>query len=467
MPLTNLQENTMTENVPPATALLGMSVADFSMRSLPVEVMQKAACCLLDALGLSEIARNENTARAIRSITTPVSVDTIGASVWASGMRASLSEAVTANAIAVHAHFHDDSDPSSWCHPGSLILPVAVGAVEATGGDLSTTLRAIVTGYATLNWLGDQENVAHAMIVRGVRTSPTLGTVGAAAAASVALGLDEAQCMNAVAMACSITGGVLAPLRNGSDEWRVQNAQAARGGLLAAQLAREGVLGAATALEGEKGLLRTMAGLTEIPASWSRPLRPEAILDCYAKPWATLGDNMAAVRAAKLLYEQGLDTTRIESITVHLWRAYTEYPGTSFRGPFVAPVQALASTAFAVAAMLVRGDLEFDVSLDHREDTDILSLVQRIRIVPSDKGTKLDSSIEISMSDGTIRVGLASNAPRTWLYHDRATSSAIFRRRYTGSRIGADGADKVAAMVFDAAADGTPLPIHEVLAALR
>lgn len=457
----------MTKNVPAATALLGMSVADFSSRPFAAEVMQKAACCLLDALGLAEIARDENTARAVRSITTPVPAETTGATVWANGMRASLSEAVTANAIAVHAHFHDDSDPSSWCHPGSLILPVAVGAVEAAGGDLSTTLRAIATGYATLNWLGDQENVAHAMIVRGVRTSPTLGTVGAAAAASVALGLNEAQCMNAVAMACSITGGVLAPLRNGSDEWRVQNAQAARGGLLAAQLAREGVLGASTSLEGEKGLLRTMAGLTEIPASWSRPLRPEAILDCYAKPWATLGDNMAAVRAAKLLYDEGLDTTRIESITIHLWRAYTEYPGTSFRGPFVAPVQALASTAFAVAAMLVRGDLEFDVSLDHRNDADILSLVQRIRIVPSDEGTKLDSTVEITMSDGTARVGLASDAPRTWLYHDRASSSAIFCRRYAASGIGADGARKLADMVFDAAADGTALPIQKVLAYLR
>ena len=77
----------------------------------------------------------------------------------------------------------------------------------------------------------------------------------------------------------------------------MQNAQAARGGVLAAQLAARNVTGASTALEGTKGFLRSYAGISELPEGWTQPLKPEAILAIYAKPWATLGDNMAAVRS--------------------------------------------------------------------------------------------------------------------------------------------------------------------------
>src|SRR5690606_29081595 len=112
----------------------------------------------------------------------------------------------------------------------------------------------------------------------GFRTSPTLGTIGAAATAAAGLGLGPDEATNAVAMSCNITGGILEPVLSGSDEWRVQNAHAARGGLLAAQLAQRGTIGAPNALEGAKGFLRIMVGTTTPPESWSADPIPESIL---------------------------------------------------------------------------------------------------------------------------------------------------------------------------------------------
>ncbi|WP_059415386.1 MmgE/PrpD family protein [Cupriavidus basilensis] len=436
---------------------LGESVAGFATRTFSPAVREKAKACLLDALGLAQIARDEATTLAMRDATTALPPDAASPRLWPYGIRAVLSEAVTANAVAVHAHFHDDSDPHSWCHPGSLITPVAVGVAEATGASVERAVRGLIAGYTVLNWLGDHEHVAHALIQRGVRTSPALGTIGAAAAASVVLGLSAARTANALAIAASITGGTLAPLRCGSDEWRAQNAQAARGGLLAAQLAQRDVVGARTALAGPKGLLQALAGLDAVPPGWTLPLRDDAMLDIYAKPWATLGDNMAAVRAARLMHDEGIDTSRITRIEIRIWRAYAEYPGTQYKGPFDLPVQALASTAFATAAMLVLGDLEYDVSLHRRHDPALLALVGKTQIVPSDEGTKLDAVLTVHFEDGTSRVCHAADAPRTWLYHDAATSTRIFGQRLARCGRQPGTGEAIGATLFSDAADAMPM----------
>src|SRR5579875_1543354 len=49
---------------------------------------------------------------------------------------------------------------------------------------------------------------------------------------------------------------------------------------------------------------------------WAIDPRVEAILDSCAKPWATLGDNMAAAAAAKLLHDDGLDPGAIRRVRV-------------------------------------------------------------------------------------------------------------------------------------------------------
>lgn len=445
-------------SAPNATARLGAYVRRCAAEPLPPAVMEKAAICLLDALGLALIARDEATAVAARAVAVAVPDGPGTARIWADGRRTVLSEAVTANAVAVHAQFHDDSDHASWSHPGSFIVPVASAMGDAADLPLERVLRAIVAGYTATNWLGADEAVARALIARGIRTSPTLGTIGAAAAAAVALDLDGPCCRNAVAMAANITGGLLEPVRCGSDEWRVQNAQAARGGLLAAQLAGHGVLGAPDALEGPKGFLRALPGLSEPPARWARDPSPESLLDLSAKPFATLGDNMAPVVAAREIHRVGLAVARVRAIRVSMMRAYTEYPGTNYKGPFERPVQTLASTAFAVAAMLVLGELEYDVALERRDDPAILRLVPLTAIEPHD-GAYNEAVVTVEFDDGTRVTRTAADAPATLIYQDRPRAAEVFRGRLGGCGFSPEIAGGIEA---DAFGDGS-VPIRLLL----
>ncbi|MCP3416573.1 MmgE/PrpD family protein [Bradyrhizobium brasilense] len=446
-----------------ATALLGTFAATTSASELSPDVATKAAICLLDSLGLALAARHEPTAAAARAMSAEVLPGPRTARIWASGKHAALSEAVLANGIAVHAHFQDDTDHDSWTHPGSLIAPVAVSLGESLDAPLRTVLTALTVGYTTLKWLGAGEVVARGLIGRGVRTSPTFGTIGAAAAAAAELGLDAPRSTSAVAIAACTTGGTLEPVRCGSDEWRVQNGRAAQGGLVAAELAARGVQGAPDALEGPKGLLRSLAGLDRTPEQWQRGPDVATMIGIMAKPFATLGDNMSAVLAAQVLYRDGIDLSQVKRITVTIWEPYTQYPGTSFKGPFTRTVQTQASTAFAVAAMLRYGRLDYEMGVEHRQDREIMALVGKTIVEPDAVGTHLDATVELEMENGARLRRTAREAPKVLVFQDEARAIEVFDSRLAGTGIPAGEGASLAAEVFASARSGGSMPVRRLL----
>lgn len=446
-----------------ATARLGDFAATAVATRLAPDVATKAAICLLDSLGLALVARDEPTAAAARSMTTQVPQGLRTARIWADGRHVALSEAVLANGVAVHAHFQDDTDHDSWTHPGSLISPVAVSLGETMDAPLGTVLKALTAGYATLKWLGAGEAVARGLIGRGIRTSPTFGTIGAAAAGAVLLGLDAGKAANAIGIAASTTGGTLEPVRCGSDEWRVQNGRAAHGGLVAAELAARGVQGSPDALEGPKGLLRSLAGLDHTPDQWLKAPDAATMIGIMAKPFATLGDNMSAVLAAHAVHNDRIDLSRVKRITVTIWRPYTEYPGTSFKGPFTRTVQTQASTAFAVAAMLRYGRLDYGMGVEHRQDPEIMALVGKTTVEPDDIGTHLDATVELEMQDGARHRRTAREAPKVLVFQDETRATEVFVNRLTGSGMAAGEASSLAAEIFASARNAGSMPVRTLL----
>lgn len=449
-----------------ATRRLGAFAARTAATELAPEIAAKTAICLLDALGLAILAKDEPTAAAAREASADATGLAGSAAIWADGRRAVLSEAVLANGIAVHAHFQDDTEHDSWSHPGSLVPPVALSLGDALSLPLSTVLRSTAAGYATMKWLGAGEAVSRGLIGRGLRTSPSFGTIGAAAAAAVCLGLDEDRAAQAVAIAASTTGGTLEPVRSGSDEWRVQNGRAAQGGFVAAQLAARGVRGAPEALEGPKGFLRSLAGLEAVPPAWASDPDTAMMVEVMAKPFATLGDNMSAVVAARLLHRDGVDHRAVRAMRVTIWRPYTEYPGTSFKGPFERLVQTQASTAFAAAAMLVHGRLDYEMGERHRDDPAILLLVAKTEVLPDDVGTHLDATVEVELADGHILRRTASESTETLVFQDDGRAIAVFEERLAASGRPAGLGTEAATALLAAAREGREVSIRDMIDSL-
>ncbi|NYT23233.1 MmgE/PrpD family protein [Alcaligenaceae bacterium] len=416
-----------------ATGKLAAFIAHSTLDDLTPAVLDKAGACFLNAYGLAVQGYSEPVCSAVRKLAVPCSIDGEIARVWPGAVRVSALDAAMLNGVAVHAHFQDDTCYASVTHPASLIVPSAVAAAELSNAGLLQCLHAIAVGYTALSWLGAQERVARAMIKRGFRCSPSLGALGSTAAAASLLRLDVNAAANALGIAASLSGGILEPVRAGSDEWRIQNGRACSNGLFAARLAAQGVQAATQALEGPCGLLHALAGLEELPPEWSLEPDFNVILEVVAKPWATLGDNMAAAMAAKLIHDEGLGTEGIAQITVRIWTPFVDFPGTSYKGPFNTTTQALASMSYATVAMLVHGNLDYDISLEGREHPEVLRLLPLLNIEPDDDGDSLNAMVRVVYEDGTVIAREASQAPQNQLFHDREISCSLFEHRLTKS----------------------------------
>jgi 2-methylcitrate dehydratase PrpD len=448
---------------------LGGYVAAMGATELRPDVRMKAATCLLDGLALAMAAQAEPTTAAI--LGSPLlGLSDHGCRVWATGAHAPLSEAVMLNAYAVHARFQDDCDMRSWTHPGSLVIPAAVSVAEATGATLDAALRGIVSGYSVLSWLGAGEKVGRAVVARSFRASPTLGPVAAAAAASTVLGLTADQSANALAISAASAGGVIDTVRSGSSDWRFQNASAAWRGALAAILARQGLDGSRAIFESSKGFLSAFAGIAPPPETESDP-DPAMILDVWAKPFPTLGDNVAVAASALALRERtALDPTTISQVRVHQNAEFASYPGTAYRGPYVTPTQAIASTAFAVCAALATGAITYDLYSTALQDPRIMSLIENLSVTPEPGYGYLDGKVVVVTDRGDELSCETSELAREMFYRDPTTAVAAFTStvREVGVLVDADSfASSLLARVASGDSDVAVTKVLDEAAALQ
>jgi 2-methylcitrate dehydratase PrpD len=279
------------------------------------------------------------------------------------------------------------------------------------------------------------------------------------------LELSPEQAGHAVAIAAASAGGVIETVRSGSSDWRFQNGSAAWRGAMAALLAREGVDGAPEVFESDRGFVRAFAGLDELPVEMSSQPVPDSICTVWAKPYPTLGDNVAVASAASRLVQRStFDRRDITAISVHQNAEFAAYPGTAYRGPYVKPTQAIASTAFAVAASLVRGSVTFDLYSNALDDPEILSLIDKLTVFPEHGYGYLDGRVVVETGDGGAFSADTSQIPREFFYRDRRTATAAFATTLREVGIDGDATSFAERLLERVARDDTRIPAAELVA---
>lgn len=353
---------------------------------------------------------------------------------WFSGNRLGAADAVQANAAAVCARFQDDTEMSSWSHPGSFVVPAAVGAAVEARRSYGELVDGLVAGYAMTVWLGGRGDVALGMMKSGRRPSPNFGPAGACAAACRAAGLNREQTLHAVSGALLVGRGSLHSVGSGGEDWRLHNPGAARDGLLYALASQAGMTAGSGALDARHGFLPMFAGLAEVPAALQHPPHAGMILDVWHKALPTLGDNMAVALAALELHSRGLG--EIDEVVVSMNEHFRNFPGTQTRPPYRTLTAALSSVRFVTAQLLVHGSLEFD-DYERRDDPPVVALAERIDVVPDESLGYLDGVVTVraQAQEHTCRT---SDLPRTLFFRD-----AEEQRRISESLLGEAGATLV------------------------
>jgi 2-methylcitrate dehydratase PrpD len=377
---------------------------------IPAAELKLVRLRLLDTLGLIAVAAAEPVCQTMLQ----------WGSAWAgsgtativvNGARAHPAIVALVHGTLAHARDFDDTFPDSVVHPGSVVIPAALGLAEQLGASFVQLATAIVVGYEVAARLGKVAG-------RGFHTSgfPATGIVGpiaAAAAASQLLRLDPASSADALALATSMSSGLMAFLADGGWSKWMHAGWAAHGGIIAAELAQARCRGPRHAFDHPAGLFGAFAGgekdlsplLKDLGSAWLGTTAQPKYYPCahVIQPF---------IDAALSLRGEGHAST-IAAIRCAL--APWAFPIVCApRESKLAPrndLEAIASLPFMLAAALCDGKVDLDTL---RAETlvrdDLRSLAARVECdMDKTLGIGFDGAITVVHTDGrTIRrsVGL-------------------------------------------------------------
>ena len=160
--------------------------------------------------------------------------------------------AVLANAMGGYSFDFVDDHNDSQAHPSPATIPVALGLSEKLGLSGKKFMEAFMVGNEVIARAGSA--YLGNMNKQCFHPTSVLGTMGATAVACKLMELNQYQTTNAQGIAVtSMAGGLYSWNANNNNSKRVNAAQPARNGILAAELAKAGVTGPANVYEGRYG----------------------------------------------------------------------------------------------------------------------------------------------------------------------------------------------------------------------
>jgi len=280
--------------------------------ALSAEAATVASQALLDFLGVTLAGADEPLARLLR--------EQIGdeggnpqARIIGTAHRASVRQAALANGAAGHAHDYDDVHDAMIGHPTVPVAPAVLALAEHLGSSGAEVLGAFCAGVDTECILGRYAGASH--YARGWHATATLGSFGAAAAASRLLGLDA----DTTAVALGIAGTQAAGLKSqfGTMCKPLHAGHAAATGVEAALLASRGFTGRKDILETHQGFMATQSDAPSLDRFYAAMATAEFVPDICFKYHAACYLTHSAIEAAlELKRSHRLQPKQIEAVDV-------------------------------------------------------------------------------------------------------------------------------------------------------
>ena len=307
--------------------------------NLPPDVLDAARKCLVDWCGVAIGARGEAAERATRRAV--AGWRTAGGAQIVLGGRAAPAAAALVNGTMAHCLDYDDTHVGAVAHMSGPTWAAALALGTHLELDESLILQAFVAGFESGARIG--QGVGGALNRRGWHATGVFGCLGAAAAASVLLGLDEDATANALGAAATQTGGLTASFGTMSKPFHA--GKAAFNGILAAELAAAGFAANTELLESDGAMV---AALVQDGATAIRSLDFDAgweILANTFKPYASCLLTHPVIDAARRLAER-VEARPVSRIEVRVNPACEQHAGKTAPST---PLEGKFSTAYCSA----------------------------------------------------------------------------------------------------------------------
>ncbi len=343
----------MTQNITtPIAETLADWLVDADLAKLSPGTIEMCRRIVLDVAGLCIAARKEVYVEATLGASGPGDATAIGHARGFDPFSAAL-----INGTAAHGEDYDDTFEGGPVHSGAVIVPAAMAICEME--NLPGERMLLATAYGSELLCRLSLVTPKAIHKAGFHPTAVIGTMAAAGAVAVALGLNRQQIVSALGIAGSMASGIIEYLAEGTWTKRMHAGWAAQSGLRAALMARGGFLGPRTVFEGTHGFFHAFAPsrkpafdllLADLGTRW-------VIDDIVFKPYACGTMTQPFIDCALALAKQGVSADDIVSITcdvgegtVHrLWEplAVKHRPQTPYAAKF--------STPFCMALGFIKG----------------------------------------------------------------------------------------------------------------
>jgi 2-methylcitrate dehydratase PrpD len=350
-------------------------LAELDLDAVPEQTVVATQKALLNSIGTGLAAFElDDVQRALR-ISTGAG-ETGPSTVWVDGSRLPTMSALFVNGVMLCTLGQEETHSQSGTHPAETTIPAVLAVAQLRRITGRRMLEAILAGIETTVAVASME-LTPPVKYDNCEAPAVYGTVGAAAAAGYAMGLDTETLGHAIALGANLAGGLSECVRVGTSEYHFSVGNASVNGYLGARLGEAGKVAARTSLEGPAGFYqlfgaapRDALAAHDVVGDVLGSLRRRwAVTECIYKPYPVHFFNQVHIDGARAIRdEHGLMADEVTAIrlTINPLAYASGGPNT---GPFDSRESVLGSTSFCVAAMLVRGHVNLHDTLDYADPT--------------------------------------------------------------------------------------------------
>lgn len=363
------------------TADLAAWVHGLTLDDVPRRVRVRACHLLLDGVGAALVGARLPWSRTATAAV--LGFEGAGdAIVVGTGETTTGPASVLLNSTFVQGFELDDFHPIAPLHSTSLVIPTLLATAQSRHVSGADALTAAVAGFEVGPRVGRALHGSQ-MLSRGWHSGPVFGTHTAAMTTGKLCGLDAAALEDALGMAATQSGGLMAAQYE-ADSKRMQHGFAARNGYTAAHLAAGGYTGIKAVFEREYGGFLAVFGEGHDPDPAQITDRLGALWDTeiiMVKSYAAMGGLHGAIDAVLALRaEHGIDAAAVAAVDVAVGHTVYHHGWWPPVRP-LAPTGAQMNIGYAVAVALLDGHvLPPQFTAERLDADDVWALIGKVRV---------------------------------------------------------------------------------------
>lgn len=278
------------------------------------------------------------------------------------------------NSVYGHGAELDDGNKKAAGHAGVHLIPAVFALADKLESSNEDVLVALATGYEA--YIRISSAAQPGLVARGYHSTGVAGTLACAAACARLYQLDAQGVEDAIALATTMTGGLLSYGDSRPAIKPLNPGKAAENGVFAAMLANEGVQGPTEALEGQNGWFHAVTD--EVHEEFLQASDHLLLHDCYFKLYPSCRHTHCGIDAAVALHEK-VKADEIDKVNVYIYPNAIKLAGIKIPKD---QDETKFSIQYTLACALLNGSYGIADMDPPRLTKDVLKLIDKIDLVP-------------------------------------------------------------------------------------